>query len=101
MLLLCVVYSIARLGGAVRRKFMPAVREPADRHELEAAIFLAFMLAYCAPYLVAFAFERHILPLVVPTLMFGLWILEHDGDAVRRGVARLLPPRHRAHDASR
>lgn len=90
--LLCVLYSITRLGGALRRRIRGVAPEPGDRHTPEAAIFLALVLSYCAPYLVGFAFERHILPLVVPTVVFGLWILEHDGDAVRRGVALLIPP---------
>ena len=39
--------------------------------------FLALVLAYAGPYLAGFAYERHVLPLIIPTLAYGVYLLDH------------------------
>ncbi len=39
---------------------------------LNAGAFLTFIIAYAAPYLAGFAYERHVMPLMVPTAFFFL-----------------------------
>lgn len=49
-------------------------RRGAGRPVFESLAFLAFTIFYSAPYLLAFAYERHALGLVVPTLLFAVCV---------------------------
>jgi hypothetical protein len=69
------------LGLALRTLgplFTQPLRSPAQQPQLAALMFLGVIVGYSAPYLVGFAYERHVLPLVLPTLLYLLWWLEYE-----------------------
>ncbi len=44
----------------------------------DAAItYLAVFMAYAGPFLAGFAYQRHVLPMILPTIALALWILDH------------------------
>lgn len=93
-LLFGLFYSLIQLARWVRG--LIAGGEGSWRPDARASgslVFLGTTLGFAAPYLVAMAWERHIIPLFVPTLMFATWILDQDADSVQRVASRLLPQR--------
>jgi hypothetical protein len=47
--------------------------------------FLLFIVLYAGFHLVGFAYERHVMPLVTPTVLFLCWWLGcNHGDIIRR-----------------
>ena len=67
------VIGYAAVSLARRRRFLAKDA----RKELWLFIcFLALVLMYTGPYLAGFAYERHVLPLIIPTIAYALWLLD-------------------------
>lgn len=78
--------SLASLAYAV----VALLRQPGGSNLRSAsASYLIFLAAFAAPFLIAFNYETHITPLVFPTILFVLFVLENDG-AVRASVGRRM-----------
>ena len=56
-----------------------------------ALAFLALLAAYCAPYAVGFAYERHVMPLVWPAVFFALWLGQWRGEKRETPSATTYP----------
>lgn len=56
-----------------------AVRRPGVQRGLGVG-FLGFLAAYCAPYVVGYGFERHVVPVLLPAAIYlaGFWRLRFD-----------------------
>lgn len=73
--LLALGYALWAAAVWARRRRAGADSEAA-RQGWPAVCFLVFTLCYSAPYLVGFAYERHVLPLIAPTLFYALSVAE-------------------------
>lgn len=73
------------------------LRCPENENKRSAAVcYLAFVAAFCLPFLVAWGTERRLIPIVIPTVLYVLFVLECDG-RVRAllGMPRSVPLDHR------
>ena len=77
--------------AALAHAIVTLMRAPnrSDRYT-GAVSYIAFLVAFFAPYLIAFSYERQIIPVVFPTTLYLLFALEND-HTLRRALARRLP----------
>lgn len=68
------------LGLAIRTLWLPIqpLRPLTWQPRVAALTFVGVVAGYSAPYLVGFAYERHVLPLVLPTFFYLLWWLNYE-----------------------
>jgi hypothetical protein len=85
--LICIGYALVSLASRLRHSWRGA---PDANWPTEPLLFLTFTMAFCAPYLIGFTYERHVLPLVVPTLIFSLWLLDHERERLARTLTRVF-----------
>ncbi len=69
----CLVMAVRRLRTLGRSWQMFRSR---DMEIILALTFLGLVASYSLPYLAGFAYERHVLPLVVPTLFYAMTLVD-------------------------
>lgn len=78
--------SLASVAYAI----VAILRQPSGSDLRKAATsYIVFLAAFAAPFLIAFNYETHITPLVIPTILFILFVLEND-NALRIAVMKRM-----------
>jgi hypothetical protein len=65
-----VKYTLSKKGKALLE---------AEERAVISAAYICFVFVFSAPFLVGFAYERHITPLIVPTIFYLIWMLDMRG----------------------
>lgn len=74
--ILCFVYALRSTFFKKGRAMLIA-----EEKAVISAAYICVVLVYSAPFLAGFAYERHVMPLVLPTMFYLVWMLDKRGQS--------------------